>query len=111
MFLAALAVPALCVRLAVPALAEPPRPFKIAGTFGFDVHTPERVCAKVAGALLTRLSKDYRCAPPENGGQTGSGVTSVGTCTPKAKRDSEYMLFATATDCNQEREAQLANAG
>jgi hypothetical protein len=101
-------VPALCVRLAVPALAEPPRPFEIAGTLGFDLPRPQRVCAKVAGALLTRLTKDYRCAPPEDGGQTGSGVTSVGTCTPKAKRDSEYMLFATATD--QERETQLANA-
>jgi hypothetical protein len=110
-FVTVLAAPALCALLAGAALAEPAPPLKIAGSFGFDVHRPKQVCAKVAGALLTRLSKDYHCAPPDNGGETGSGVTSVATCTPKVKRESEYMLFATAGDCNKERETQLANGG
>jgi hypothetical protein len=45
------------------------------------------------------------------GGQTGSGVTSVGECKVKKGPDSEYMLFSSAADCDKERETQLANAG
>lgn len=97
--------------IAVPAFAEPPRAPKIEGTFGFDVFKPKQKCAKVTGALLTRLSKEYRCTSPDNHGETGSGVTTVATCAAKKKPESEYMLFATPADCNKERETQLANAG
>ncbi|HEY0478837.1 MAG TPA: hypothetical protein VGD37_15065 [Kofleriaceae bacterium] len=97
------------------AVAEPrpapsrPAP-KIAGTFGFDVFQPKQKCAKVAGALLTKLTKGYRCTEAGNDGQTGSGVVSVASCTVKKGAGSEYMLFTTAADCNKERETQLANA-
>ena len=100
--------------LTAPALAEPAKPAapgpKIDGTFGFDVMKPKQKCSKVAGPLLARLGKSYHCAAPDNGGQTGSGVTSVATC-KAAKGHSEYMLFSTAADCDKERETQLANAG
>jgi hypothetical protein len=102
--------------IAVPAFAEPskappaPPALKIEGTFGFDVMKPEQKCVKVAGALLAKLNKSYRCAVPDNGGQTGSGVVFVASCMVKKGPQSEYMLFATAADCNTERETQLANA-
>jgi hypothetical protein len=93
--------------------AEPPKPpaLKIEGTFGFDTMKPKQKCTKVAGALLTKLSKLYTCAPPDNGGETGSGVKYIGECKVKKGPASEYMLFASAADCDKERETQLANAG
>jgi hypothetical protein len=85
--------------------AEPPAAPAIQNTFGFDVFKPTQACAKVTGALLAKL-KAYRCGPSETG--TASGKPTVATC--KAKRGhSEYMLFATAADCTEERETQLAN--
>jgi hypothetical protein len=100
--LAGLVAAAHAERPAVP--AAPPAP-ALQGTFGFDVFKPKRACAKVTGALLTRL-RSYRCGPAET--DTASGKPTVATC--KARRDrSEYMLFATAADCNEERETQLAN--
>jgi hypothetical protein len=90
--------------LAIPASADPPA---IKGTFGFDWSTPKRSrCAAITGALLTRLTKDYVCAPPKAG--SASGVAIVATCTAK-KGHSEFMLFASAKDCTEERETQLAN--
>ncbi len=82
----------------------PPAP-ALPGTFGFDVFKPRKACTKVTGALLTKL-KAYQCVGPAT--NTASGKPTVATC--KAKRGrSEYMLFATAADCNEERETQLAN--
>jgi len=95
----------------VPALAEPPAVTPapaapvIKGTFAFDVFKPKRACAKVTGALLTKL-KAYTCAPSETG--SASGKPTVATC-KAARGQSEYMLFATAADCTEERETQLAN--
>lgn len=84
---------------------------KVEGTFGFDVMKPKQKCAKVAGALLTKLTRSYDCKLPDNGGQTGSGVQLLTVCTVKKGPQSEYMLFGSAADCNNERETQLANAG
>jgi hypothetical protein len=86
--------------------ASPPSP-KIEGTFGFDVmKSVSTKCAKVTGALLTKLTKDYRCAPPTV--QSASGVAVVASCAAK-KGDSSYMLFATNHDCEEERQTQVAN--
>src|SRR5262249_34029391 len=87
------------------AAAPPPAP-KIQGTFGFDVMKSERTkCAKVTGALFTRLGKDYRCAPPDGDGKGGSGVPIVASCKAK-KGQSAYLLFATPLDCETERATQ-----
>jgi hypothetical protein len=88
--------------LVTPARADPPA---IKGTFGFDVTRPNRKCAKVEGALLTKL-KTYTCTKPDV--DSASGKPWVASCTPK-KGNNMYMLFTTAADCNEERETQLAN--
>jgi hypothetical protein len=90
------------VALVTPALADPP---PIKGTFGFDVTRPKQKCAKVEGALLAKL-KSYTCTKPD--ADSASGKPSVASCQAK-KGSSMYMLFATAADCNEERETQLAN--
>lgn len=97
--------------LTTTAFAEPGKPSPaIDGRFAFDVFKPKQKCAKVAGALLARLRGAYRCAAPDNGGETGSGVVTVATCTLKKGSGSEFMLFGSAADCDKERETQLANA-
>lgn len=93
--------------LVTPALADP-KPLVLAGTFGFDVSKPKVKCQAVAGALLAKLNKDYHCAEPAADTTTGSGVKLAASCTAK-RGHSEYMLFANAKDCNEERETQLAN--
>jgi len=121
MILRSLAVLAL---IAAPAFAEPAKPpradapkadapkaeaLKIEGTFGFDVMKSERTkCAKVAGALLTKLNKSYRCARPDPDHDTASGIKSFASCKAK-KGPSEYMLFTTLHDCEEERGTQEAN--
>jgi len=96
--------------IAATAGAEPPRAVKIQDTVGFDWLEPRASkCTKVAGRLLARLNKDYQCAPPDNRGATGSGVTIVATCKTRNGK-SEFLLFATAADCAKERDMQLANA-
>lgn len=103
---------ALVLLLSSTALAEPATPAApvIEGRFGFDVFKPKQKCAKVTGALLARLRSAYRCVVPDNGGQTGSGVVFVASCTVKKGRESELMLFSSAADCEKERETQLLNA-
>lgn len=91
--------------LAAPAAADTPT---IKGTFGFDVFKPKAKCTAVAGALLTRLTKDYTCAKPDDPKSSASGATIVASCTAK-KGESELLLFVTAKDCTKERETQLAN--
>lgn len=94
---------------AAPAFAEPPKAPKIEGTFGFDVIKSETTrCAKVAGALLTKLSKNYRCAAPDGDGKAYSGGAIVATCDAK-KGHSEYLLFTTLHDCEEERLTEVAN--
>jgi hypothetical protein len=66
---------AVLVLIATPALAEPARTPGLEGSFTFDVMRPRTKCAKVTGALLTRLSKGYRCGPAES--DTASGVKTV----------------------------------
>jgi hypothetical protein len=89
--------------LVAPARADSP---PIKGTFGFDVTRPKQKCAKVDGALLTKLNKSYTCTKPDS--DSASGKPWLASC--KAKQGSNmYMLFATAADCNEERETQLAN--
>ncbi len=99
--LAALAV-------AGPAFADPPA---IKGMVGFDwSRTKQSKCSKVEGALLATLTKSYTCAAPDKSISSASGKPVAATC--KAKRGkSEYLLFASAADCNEERDTQLANAG
>ena len=97
---------AILVLLVVPAIAEP---LSIKGTFGFnwDTHKPSK-CAAITGALLTKLTKEYTCVPPKPDHESASGVKIVAMC--KAKQgDREYELYASAKDCNAERETQLAN--
>ena len=91
---------------AVPAFAEPAKTPKIEGTFGFDVMKSERTkCAKVAGALLTKLTQDYRCKPPKGDGKAYSGGTIIAECKAKKGRGG-YTLFATLHDCEEERQTQ-----
>lgn len=97
---------AVLVLIAAPALAGPAKPARIEGSFGFDVMKPRAKCARVTGALLTRLSKGYRCGPSET--DTASGVKTVAVCKAKTG-DSQFLLFAASADCENERETQLAN--
>jgi hypothetical protein len=103
MLIRSLAVLAL---IATPALAEPAKPPKLEGAFAFDVMKPRAKCAKVTGALLTRLTKSYSCGPAES--DTASGVKTVAVCKAKTG-DSQFLLFAANADCENERETQLAN--
>jgi hypothetical protein len=95
---------ALLVLLVSPLAAAEPA---IKGTFGFDWLRPEKSsCAEVKGALLAKLERRYRCAPPET--ESASGAKVVAVCKAKQGR-SEVMLFASAAACREERETQLAN--
>ncbi|HRC58656.1 MAG: hypothetical protein IPI49_30615 [Myxococcales bacterium] len=105
-------VPALltCFALGQPLQAradgQPPKVIEIAGTYAFDWYRGTRSrCAKVSGALLRKLKKGYTCTPPDAGSASGRPV--LAQCT-KGER-SQYLLFATAADCKEERETQLAN--
>jgi hypothetical protein len=95
----------LLALLVTPAFADPP---KLKGTFGFDWSKPRVACAAVSGALLAKLTKDYTCVTPGDPKSSASGGTMVAVCTAK-KGHSEYLVFATAKDCTEERETQLAN--
>jgi hypothetical protein len=97
---------AVLALLAAPALAEPAKPAKLEGSFAFDVMKPRTKCAKVTGALLTRLSKSYSCGPAET--DTASGVKTVAACKAKTG-DSQFLLFTTSADCENERQTQVAN--
>jgi hypothetical protein len=97
---------AVLALIATPALAEPARPAKLEGSFAFDVMKPKIKCAKVTGALLTKLNKSYRCGPADS--DTASGVKTVAVCKAKTG-DSQILVFATTADCENERQTQLAN--
>src|ERR1041384_8378059 len=92
---------AALVLIAAPAFAEPVKAPKLDGSFAFDVMKPRTRCAKVTGALLTRLSKAYSGAPADT--DTASGVKTVAVCKAKTG-DSQFMLFATNADCENERQ-------
>jgi hypothetical protein len=92
------------------AIADPaPAKLEIENTFGFDVMKPKTKCAKVTGALLKKLNTSYTCMAPDGSVGTASGKVQVAECKVKKGKKSELMLFATAADCNEERETQLAN--
>ena len=93
--------------VAEPSKAKPPNPPKIEGMFGFNSMKVETAkCAKVTGALLTKLTNNYRCVTPDNA-EGSSGVTITATCNAKnGKGESMYLLFANAKDCNAERETE-----
>lgn len=97
---------AVLALIATPALAEPAKAPKLEGSFAFDVMKPRTKCAKVTGALLTKLSKGYSCGPADS--DTASGVKTAAACKAKSG-DSQFLLFATNADCEKERETQLAN--
>jgi hypothetical protein len=101
----------LLAALSSVALADPKSAdVKIENTFGFDTMKPKTKCAKVTGALLKKLTTSYACAAPDGSVGTASGKVQVAGCKAK-KGKSEFMLFATTADCNEERETQLANGG
>ena len=83
-----------------------PKPPKLEGSFAFDVMKPRTRCAKVTGALLTRLTRSYSCGPAD--ADTASGVKTVAVCKAKAG-DGQFLVFAQAADCENERQTQLAN--
>jgi hypothetical protein len=92
---------------APPAPSEPVVSPKIEGAFAFDVTTPRRTCAKVTGALLTKLRKQFTCrADPDHGSASGKPV--IAECTAH-KGTHFYMVLATTKDCEDERLTQLAN--
>jgi hypothetical protein len=100
---------AVLALIAVPAFADPPKAPKLQGTFGFDVMKSETTkCAKVTGALLAKLTRDYRCTVPEEPGRSASGLPVVASCEVK-KGHSSYLLFASQHDCEEERLTQVAN--
>jgi hypothetical protein len=87
------------------AAAAPPA---IKNLFTFDVMKPTAKCAKVTGALQTKLTKRYTCLAPDDPTASASGKTMIAEC--KAKQgESMYMVMATAKDCETERATQLAN--
>lgn len=96
---------AVGVCLAVPAVADPPQ---IKNSYGFDVMKPKTKCVKVAGAVVTKLAKQYTCAAPADPTASASGKPMLAEC-PAKKGTSRYLLFAAQKDCNEERETQLAN--
>ena len=97
---------AVSIGLATPAVADP---VTIKGTYGFDIMKPQKSkCTKIDGALLAKLKKSYQCSAPEDPKASASGKTMIANCKTK-KEDSIYMTFATAADCREERETQLAN--
>ncbi|MEO7731201.1 MAG: hypothetical protein ABIY55_09535 [Kofleriaceae bacterium] len=51
-------------------------------------------------------AQGYTCSKPDT--DSASGKPWLASCQAK-KGGSMYMLFATAADCNEERETQLAN--
>jgi hypothetical protein len=79
----------------------------IQGKFAFPHLKPKVRCAKVAGALLKTLTRDYACEAPPGG--SASGVKYVSQCTAK-KGGAIYGVYETAKDCEKERKAQLENA-
>lgn len=92
---------------ALPAYADPP---VIKDTYGFDWLMPQKSkCAKVTGALLTKLTRQYKCVTPEDPTATASGKKQIATCTVIKGKKSEYLLFGSQQDCATEREIQLAN--
>ena len=101
---------AMLLGLSLTAAADPapaPAAPAIKNTYAFDwssLHTSK--CAKVTGALLTKLTKSYTCKVPDIGSASGKPLIAV--CTAK-KGNSEYFAFGSAKDCNEERETQLAN--
>jgi len=99
---------AALVLISAPAFAEPAKAPRLDGSFAFDVMKPRTKCAKVTGALLTKLSKGYSCGPADT--DTASGGKTVAVCKAKTG-DSQFMLFATNADCENERQTQLANGG
>lgn len=83
---------------------EPAAAPAIAGTYAFDWFRPHRSrCTKVKGALLRKLQR-ATCKLPDTG--TSSGRPLVAVCTAKG---SEWLVFASADDCKEERETQLIN--
>jgi hypothetical protein len=105
---------AILACLVLPAAAEvvapPPSAPAIKDTFGFDYMRPRNSkCTKVSGALLTRLTKNYRCEPVDDG-TTASGKPAVADCKVKKGKPSSFLLFKAVADCKLERETQLANA-
>ena len=100
---------AFVLALSAPVAAEP---VQIKGTFAFDAMSPEKSkCTKVDKAVLTKLTKDYVCAVPEDPKASASGKPIVAECTRKKGKKSNFMLFATKAECVEERETQLANGG
>lgn len=97
---------AVLALIAASAIAEPAKPPRLQESFAFDVMKLRTKCARVTGALLTRLSKSYRCGPADT--DTASGVKTVAVCKAKTG-DSQFLLFATNADCENERQTQLAN--
>jgi hypothetical protein len=101
---------ATLVVIAMPVFAEParapkePAPVKLDGTFAFNGMKEHVKCKKVVGTLLTSLTRDYRCTPPDPGEDaTTSGVPLVAYCKAR-KGHGEYLVFRSNTDCEKERE-------
>lgn len=83
---------------------QPPPLPSLQGTYAFDWHHPMRSrCTKVKGSLLRKLKK-ATCAPPDAGSASGHPI--VAECRAKG---ASWLLFATAKECKEERETQLAN--
>lgn len=93
----------LCVSLS--AAAAPPA---IKAQFAFDVMKPTTRCAKVTGALLTKLTKSYTCTVPADPTASASGKQMTAQC--KANQgESSFTVMSTLKDCEDERETMLSN--
>jgi hypothetical protein len=77
---------------------------RIQGAYAFETFRPKASkCAKVTGALLTKLTKEYDCESMATPGAI------IATC--EAKRgNTAYMVLATAKDCDSARAAAIAAA-
>lgn len=93
--------------LAVPALADTPA---VKDGYAWDQMKLKSSCAKVTGALQTKLtSKAYTCKKPD-AGSTASGKPALALC-KTAKDDSQFIVFEKEADCKAERDTQVENAG
>jgi hypothetical protein len=77
------------------------------GAFGFDWLQQEQACVAFTGTHYATLQQKYVCVPtPPDGKTTASGRRLIARCTAK---ESEYLVFRTRDDCNDERLTQEAH--
>ncbi|MBK8482243.1 MAG: hypothetical protein IPL40_13930 [Proteobacteria bacterium] len=101
-------LPAALVLCLSAALHASPPTSALAAKYAFDWSRIEKSpCQQIKARLLRTLKAKYTCSVATT--RAGSGKPILARCSAKHGR-SEYLVFESAADCNDEREDQLANA-